>query len=73
VALAMAALLSGQEPADYGLEYRYVRGVSDSQKHNPQAYYYETEDEEKADTMRDAAFKKYAVWKEAKLKEKDKK
>lgn len=72
VALAMALLLNGQDPSDYGLDYRYVRGNSDSPKHNPQAYYFETDDEEKADELRETAFKKYAAWKEAR-KEKDKK
>lgn len=73
VALAMALLLNGEDPTNYGFDFRYVRGGSDSQKHNPQAYYFDAESEERQDELRLAAFVKYADWKAKKAKEKGKK
>lgn len=70
LALAMALLMTKQEPADYGLDYRnyYYGSSSDAQKYNPTAYSFDVASEERADELREAAFKKYAEWKGAQPK-----
>ncbi len=64
-ALAMALLLTGQNPTDYGLDFRtaYYGSSSDAQKFSPTAYYFDADTEDKADEMRLAALTKYAEWK----------
>jgi len=64
VALAMSLLLAKLNPTDYGFTYRYsTSGNSDTLKYNYSAYYFVGDTDEKTDTKREAAFKKYAEWK----------
>jgi hypothetical protein len=65
LALAMALLLTEQEPEDYGITNRYAATAKPTvtQKYMYSAYYFDAEDDDKADEKRDAALKKYAAWK----------
>ena len=68
--LAMCLLMTKQEPADYGITFRYKNnGTNDSLKYQYSAYHFEAETEEKADEKRDAAVKKFKEWQAAQKKD----
>lgn len=74
LALAMALLNTKQDPAAYGLTYRYanVKTAIDTQKFNYTAHYFDADTEAKADEKREAALKKYAEWKADQKKQQEK-
>lgn len=59
-ALAMAALLTGQDPTAYGMA-----GVNPNpaqNRYNPSGYAFRKDDKQTAEAKRDAAFKRWAEW-----------
>ena len=68
----MALHLTGQNPTDFGLDFRavYYGSSADAQKFNPTAYYFDADTEEKADEMRLLALTNYAEWKAKQPKDK---
>jgi ribosomal protein L14E/L6E/L27E len=61
LALAMALIMSKQDPIAYGMKSRYSQN-NESLKYNYSNYYFD-DDEAKADETRKTAFEKYKKWK----------